>query len=303
MKLFKNKWTIITLILIIGLATLLGTYLLRDNDIVPVEMAVVAKQPVILYDGTAYRHEEENTWQALNYPEKIKQVFTDEEYLCVLDVNGKLHCDELPDPYAMGMAGATFYMAEQALAINEEQDFFLVNGHVLGGVIALLPDGSLLYPALDEYKNALVDEEVTMLSEGYMLTKSGNVYKMLVNDITGTLEMELIYDGGDITYIDASDSAFRCVGLTKDGKAVIWSDIASPDISDWNDLVKVVQGFNYVAGLTSKGEVVFRHYDVTKSTALEDSFDAWKDIIGIEAYFSSVYGVDKEGKVFVINFE
>lgn len=299
--LFKNKWTIVTLILIIGPVSFAGIYLSRDNDIESVEMAVVAKQPVVLYDGVAYQHDEESGWKTLDYAVNIKQVFTDEEYLCVLDVNGKPHCDELPDPYSLGMSGIAFYMAEQALAINEEEKFLLVNGHALDGVVALLSDGSLLYPVLDEHRSTEIEEEVAMLSGSFLLTTYGNVHRVLIDDL-GVLELEPVYDGGDITYIDASDSASRCVGLTKDGKAMIWSDIASPDISDWNDLVKVVHGFNYVAGLTSKGKVVFKHYDEAKSPVLEASFEAWKDIYGIEAYFSSVYGVDKNGEVFVIDF-
>lgn len=54
--------------------------------------------------------------------------------------------------------------------------------------------------------------------------------------------------------------------------------------------------------LTSKGKVVFKHYDEAKSPELEASFEAWKDIYCIEAYFSNVYGVDKNREVFVIDF-
>ena len=41
MKLFKNKWIMVFLILIIGLVSFLGICLLQDNDIVPVDLAVV----------------------------------------------------------------------------------------------------------------------------------------------------------------------------------------------------------------------------------------------------------------------
>lgn len=304
MKLFKNKWIMVFLILIIGLVSFLGICLLQDNDIVPVDLAVVAKQPVILYDGIVYQHEE-NGWKALDYTEEIKQIFSDEEYLCVLDVIGKLHCDKLPDPYDFGMSGAIYDMAEQALSINEEQKFITANGHVLSDFKALLSDGStIIYENIDKFENIVMDEKVAMLSGNYILTVSGNVYSLSLNDATVPFvpELELVYDGGDIAYIDAAETAPRCIGLTKDGKAMIWSEIASPDISDWDDLVKVVHGFNYAAGLTSKGKVLFIHYDEAKSAELEDSFKEWKDIIGIEAYFRSVYGVDKEGKVFVIDF-
>ena len=305
MKLFKNKWTITTLVLIIALVSFLGMYLLQDNDIVPIEMAVVAKQPIVLYEGVAYQHNEENTWLELDCEKKIKQIFSDEEYVCVLDVNGKLHCDELPDPYSLGMSGIAYDMAGKALSINEEQKIITANGHILGDFKALLSDDcTIIYENADEFENFVIEEEVAMLSGSFMLTTSGNVYLFSLNDaaVPAVPKLEPVYDGGDITYIDASDSASRCVGLTKDGKAMIWSDIASPDISDWDDLVRVVHGFNYVAGLTSKGKVVFKHYDEAKSPELEASFEAWKDIYGIEAYFSSVYGVDKNGEVFMIDF-
>ncbi len=195
-------------------------------NIVPVDLAVVAKQPVILYDGIVYQHEEENGWKTLDYAEEIKQIFSDEEYLCVLDVIGKLHCDKLPDPYDFGMSGAIYDIAEQALSINEEQKFITANGHVLSDFKALLSDGSkIIYENIDKFENIVMEEKVAMLSGNYILTVSGNVYSLSLNDATVPFVPEL-----------------------------------------------------------------------------EDSFKAWKDIIGIEAYFSSVYGVDKEGKVFVIDF-
>ena len=310
LKFLKNKWTITVFILIIGFAIFIGIYSLQDEDIVPVDLAVVAKRPVLLYDGVVYRHDENEGWKKLDYNKKIKMVCSDEAQLCVLDVVGKIHCDELPDSSEPGLPLTTagyFQRAQDALSINEEEGFSLINGHVkiVAGFTALLTDGYILYQELGIYKRFQMEAEVHMLSGFFVLTKSGNVYELIVNEspyIAKEPELKLVYGGGDCVYIDASENALRCVGLMKSGKAMVWSEIDSPDISDWSDLVRVVHGFNYVAGLTSKGKVVFKHYDDTKSAEMEGVFKTWDDIIGIEAYFSSVYGIDKNGEVFVVDF-
>ena len=72
MTFLKNKWTITVFILIIGLSIFIGVYSLQDEDIVPVDLVVVGKQPVLLYDGVVYRHGENEGWEKLDYEKKIK---------------------------------------------------------------------------------------------------------------------------------------------------------------------------------------------------------------------------------------
>ncbi len=163
----------------------------------------------------------------------------------------------------------------------------------------MLEDGSIIVPMIDEHQEFALDitEEILMMSGSYILTELGNVYRISVDDmIDFSVEAELVYDGADIEYISGD------VAITKDGKALVFSDKRIPDVSGWKDLVQVTRGFNYAAGLTSKGKVLFAHADEEKSTEIQAKFKSWDDIIGIEAYFSSVYGVDKNGEVFVVDF-
>ena len=324
-KVLKSKWMIVILILIAGLAVFLSCRLLQNSKVqkensTKVDLVIVNDQPIALHDGTLYKYEEENGWTVFEYGEKVKQVFSGEEF-CFLDVAGKLYyeanmtLDELAQPGHVPLTtGAYMLLTEKAIALNAEQKFSMVNQNVGSADFrAVLPDGSVLYQEYDDYAVFEMEKEILMISGAFILTADGNVYVLYLNeekvlnpdaaelDTVIVPELQLVYDGGDITYIDAASSANRCIGLTKDGKAMIWCErVSAPDISEWNDLVMVIHGFNYVAGLTSEGKVLFAHYEEEKTAELADAFAEWENIVDIEDYFEAVYGIDEDGICFKI---
>ena len=94
-KVLKSKWMIVILILIAGLAVFLSCRLLQNSKVqkensTKVDLVIVNDQPIALHDGTLYKYEEENGWTVFEYGEKVKQVFSGEEF-CFLDVAGKLY--------------------------------------------------------------------------------------------------------------------------------------------------------------------------------------------------------------------
>ncbi len=312
MKLFRHKWTIIGAILIAvsALGIFLGFHLNQEEEVVGYDLAIVDRQPMMLYEGQVYQYDK-GIWTMLEYEEKIKQIFSGET-LCFLDINGKIYYEgetllsDLEKEGNVPLSSAlTLYMTEKALALNAEQKFVIVNHNVENsGFQALLSDGSILYPKLDEYESFRVDDEIVMLSGGYILTESGNVYSLrLYEYIYPTMpEYALIYDGGDITYIDACPTANRGIGIREDGTAVIWSDLVAPDVSHWSNLVTAVHGFNYAAAVKDSGEVLFTHYDEAITADVVEYTSRWTDIVEIEAYYNSLYAVDREGNCFGVDF-
>lgn len=315
MKLFKHKWTIISAILI-AVATLgnfLGFYLNREDEATGYDLAIIDRQPMMLYEGQVYQYDK-GTWTMLDFEEKIKQITSDEQRLCVLDTKGKLHIKggvtlaQLEEKGRVALTtGYVLYMAEEAVTLNEKIKFVNINDHInILDFRALLKNGSILYRNKDEYHEYKPEEKIKMLSGGFALATSGNVYLLQFEshgDGSPVIpESELIYDGGDITYIDACPTANRGIGIRKDGTAVIWSDLETPDVSNWSNLVTAVHGFNYAAAVTDSGEVLFTHYDEAITADVVEYTSRWTDIVEIEAYYNSLYAVDREGNCFGVDF-
>ena len=316
MKHFRFRREIVAFILILGLFCTFYIILVRGKDNEYVDLAIVDNHPVVLEDGMMYEYKEEMGWIILESKEKVKQLLSGEA-LCFLDFSGKLHCKEISslreDSMALG-SSYVYYMAEKALALNEEQRFTLVNGYITDDFRALLKDDRIAYQDGNEYSIFLMGKKISMLSGNFILTVDGNVYNLHLkekatynsNSIEAELmiqpELQLLYDGGDIIYIDAVATADRCIGLTEDGQALTWSDVLAPDVSSWDNLVKVVHGFNFVAGLTEDGQVMVKHYDKVKSLEIEKDISKWENIIDIEDYFGVIYGIDNKRKIFAIEF-
>ena len=314
MKLFKHKWTIISAILIAvsALGIFLGFYLNREEEATGYDLAIVEGQPMMLYEGQVYYYNK-GIWTMLDFEEKIRQITSDELGLCVLDTKGKLYWDRevtLSQLEEGRVALTTAYamdMAEKAEALNEKIKFVNINDNInYLDFRALLKDGSILYQDGDEYHKYKPEEKIKMLSGGFALATSGNVYLLQFEshgDGSPIIpESELMYDGGDITYINACPTAHRGIGIRENGTAVIWSDLETPDVSGWSNLVTAVHGYNFAAAVTDSGKVLFTHYDEAITADVVEYTSRWTDIVDIEEYFSSLYAVDREGNCFGVDF-
>ena len=113
--------------------------------------------------------------------------------------------------------------------------------------------------------------------------------------------MQRIYDGGDAVYINGW-SGFLA-GITKEGRAILWSRYDTPDISDWENLTSIVHGNSFVAALTNEDKVLYKHYNDNVSVQAEEIVSEWTNILEIASYFDSLYAIDKEGKCYGVKIE
>ncbi len=289
-----------------------------------------------------------SAWTPLKNVTDATRLFSG-EYLGYLDAAGKLHYETYFEEIALAMEEgkqlstlAYYYhdLAKQALEINEKEPFVAVNGPINSDFRALLQDGSVIYYDFHEFKHYKPQEEIRKLVGPFLLTASGNVY-MLYMDNSSPLSSErkvicdLVYGGGNIT--DISGSAKGFVGLTAEGKAVTWvsewwkEQHALPDLSDWENLKEVILGDSgLVAGLTVDGKVICRHVDENITQKLQTILKDWGDtddeeagtggegteihdaesdtdgegsgIVAIEEYHQKLYAIDKDGNCYGVDF-
>ena len=308
----KKYHTPYVMILLIGVIILISIWLSdydwkrNDTSTTILDLAIADGQAYVLFDGIVYRNQE-GAWEALEYNEKMKQIFSGDHF-CALGKSGKVYYEmeqSLSDLLKKGNvplgSAAIMSRTEEALAINEEQKFVLIN-HNVGDwdFRAILSDTSLIFHNGELYKKYRLDEKTTMLSGSYILSASGNVYRLHLNEDSApyTPELKKVYEEGNVVFIDAIDaSGDHGIGLTAEGKTVILSNGIWYEGPDWKQLVKVVQGDRFVAGLTEEGKVLFKHYDVDKTAEIQAEISNWTDIVAIEDYYQSLYGIDNNGNI------
>lgn len=280
------------------------------------DFVVSAGIPTILYKGDLYQYHSDCEWKLLEDTGKVKQIVTAED-LQYLDVNGKLHIEEymtsmeeeMEAAYKEGWnfpsgAGHNYYLAAKALEANEQYAFEWINGHAPNGLMALLSDKRILYHDLEGFQTYDFDEEIVMLSDEKILTKSGNIYRFVLEEpkpLKYEVNMQRIYDGGDAVYINGW-SGFLA-GITKEGRAILWSRYDTPDISDWENLTSIVHGNSFVAALTNENKVLYKHYDDEVSLQVEELVSEWTNIVGIASYFDNIYAIDKEGNCYGVEMK
>ncbi len=321
--------TIISCVVLIGITSFVTVLFLQSTKNITAQLKKVPKvlsiadgEPVSLYEGEVYRYTKEGRWEKQEFAEKIEQVISG-EYLNLLDAKGALYGNSIlaEELFESGYvpnngAGYIFEMASKALEINGEQPFIMVNGSVMSNFRALTEDNRILYQRSDEYDYYKMDEKVAQLSGDYILTEDGNVYLLKVTEqdaydkTTGNIvrnyipELKRVHSNGEIVYINAADTANRCIGLTRKGTAkVFWEDLKAPEVSDWKKLKKVVQGFFFEVGLTQNGQVLLAYeaQDTQKQAEmekLEKVLSDWKDMVDIEEYYGTIYGLDSDGKIY-----
>jgi len=313
----KHMVTIVFCIIISALFCI-GFYLWQrntgenDSVIENFDFVVIGGEPTVLYNGDLYQYKSNIGWEILTVTEKVKQVFTCEQ-LEYLDVAGKIHCDEymklMNSLYSSKeniplLPGHYFDSSKQIYEINQKEAFEMVNGQIHGDFRALLESNTIIYHNLRELGYYEMDEAVRMLSGDKILTMSGNVYRLYLNDdavspLKWTYELQLVHDDNDIVHIDGT--SVSTVGVNRDGKAVLWSIYDSPDISAWNNIVTAVHGDSFVAALTNSGSILFKHYEKEISVRVESIVGEWTDIVDITAYYSRLFAIDKYGNCYEVD--
>ena len=220
--------------------------------------------PYIFSDDGIYEYKNENCWKKIESDVDIKQV-VDGEIPCAIDMNGKVLCEAFPDQEEnLPLSSAYAYdMAKQLLERNKEQGFLWLSDSLLISPIALLEGNVILYPRSGQYEVYQMKEDVQMLSGNFVLTKSGNVYRV-ASEAPNWDEsvVSSVYDGGDIVVIGADQNADLCIGLTGQGK-VVCIECGSPraekvqnEIESWSEIVNIAVSTTKICGLKADGECV-----------------------------------------------
>ena len=117
--------------------------------------------------------------------------------------------------------GYVVYMADQAREINKSEPFVSINQNVEAiGFRALLQSGKMICQndGDDVYSCYQLPEETPkMLAGDYILTEQGNVWYM-----NERMDVEKVYDGGDIIAVSPTQMPGHCMGYTQNEQTVEW---------------------------------------------------------------------------------
>lgn len=261
-------------------------------------------KPVRIIDNTLYMYNADGTWKTVGLDKEVVRILSGEN-ACILTADGKIFYSGLSEKNDEEMPLTTAYrmdMIDEILEINENSSFVDVNKNFdYIDIRALLENGDILYQTQGEYKcYTFPDENPVRLSGDFVLTKEGNVY-YLCTDMS-YVDLKMVYAGGDVVMISASETSTCCIGLKKDGSVESWS-IQQPslEVNAWRNIVSVCQGFNYAIALDSNGRVYFESQDAKQVNGISEVLNAWRNVVEIAAYFDVIVGMQEDGTCLFLN--
>ena len=183
--------------------------------------------PLKIEDGTLYECTDGKTWNPIALDGQASEVFSG-EHLCVLMEDGRMISDFPTEEELLGSGeevpltlGYVVYMADQAREINKSEPFVSINQTVEAlGFRALLQSGEIICQndGDDVYSCYQLPEETPkMLAGDYILTEQGNVWYM-----NERMDVEKVYDGGDIIAVSPTQMPGHCMGYTQNEQTVEW---------------------------------------------------------------------------------
>ncbi len=192
-----------------------------------VEKDCIEEIPLKIDNGTLYECTDGQTWNPIALDGQVSEVFSG-EYLCVLMEDGRMISDFPTEEELLGSGeevpltlGYVVYMADRAREINKSEPFASINQNVeTPGFRALLKSGEMICQndGDDVYSYYQLPEETPkMLAGDYILTDQGNVWYM-----NESMDVEKIYDGGDIIAISPTQITGHCMGYTQNEKTITW---------------------------------------------------------------------------------
>lgn len=282
--------------------------------ILPDQFAVMGGVPYYVKDGMLYQSSEDG-WISVEEYGQVRRIL-DDETISGLDADGTLfyEYDLYPsdEEYTNLSYGITLHMGRKLEELNEQYPFASIDrGFPQYDLIALLDDGTILFPVEDDYVEFQIEEMPVELSGGFVLTQEGNVFYLKEQTVRlkqedNTTDMiiqpgaDCLYSEGDIAAIEGSWTTDECMGLKADGTAVSWSMMSNFDplpVSDWTDIVAVKQGHHFAVGLTSRGEVLYASLSEDNQARMQAALSEWEDIVAITIYYMEVYGLKADGSV------
>ncbi len=266
------------------------------------QLALIGNKPIIIAGGNLFKYENE-TWTNLGI-EGTYQLIVSGENLCALSSEGQIYYDgnRIIDDSLPLTSQYNSYMANLALKKNEKMPFTYINQNLdYLGFCAILDNGHLLYQGADEYLEYSINEDAPMFISGsYILSEKGNIYILEygeVDESTGEAPVNIkkIYDQGDIISISADVTSNRCIGITNIGNVISWGGNEPLDISQWEEIKSVSQGFNYAIGLREDGKVLYVDGDKANSAIINQRLEKWTNISLIATYNDSICAVKSDG--------
>lgn len=269
----------------------------------PEQFEIADGTPYCVKAGVLYRYED-GGWSEAEHPEQVRQLVTCDLALCTVDGNGAVfYGGELPDPMEIRSltSASAFSMAQHLMELNRSTSLVGLSGSIASWPSALAEDGTIFLPvpAADHYEDYTMEERPTALSDEFVLTERGNVYRLQVTH-SGEPQLNCVYDGGDITSISAAYGTGQCLGITKDGTVHAWNESGRnhfdiPSVAEWTDVRSVKQGFRFAVGLTASGTVLYADGDKENTGKIGSQFKGWGKIEAIAIYGMTVYGLKPDG--------
>lgn len=265
----------------------------------PEQFEIVNGVPYCVKDGVLYCYEDDN-WSAVNRSEQTRQLVGSGLALCTVDMSGKVSCDgDLTVSQSMSLTAAHYCnMARSLIELSESTPITELSDDVIQAPSALSTDGAILLPVVDHYERYIMEEKPIALSDEFVLTDKGNVYRLQVINFDEPY-LRCIYDGGDITSISAYSTG-QCLGVTEAGTVHSWNESGYknfniPSVLDWAEVSIVKQGFHFAVGLTKKGEVLYADNNEENTNRIGNQLKAWGKIKNIAIYGMTVYGLKSDG--------
>lgn len=264
----------------LSLAVVIGILIVcmknTDNNsdrVAPDSFVLIDGTPYITSEGNAYYFSSENEWILYETESSLKKLFRG-DYFCALTDTGTILFETgiSPEEYAAFPLGSahTFSMAEHLSALSLEKPVLTLNqSPAYENCRALCEDGTLLLNSDEDYFSlTLPNETIKDISGEFVLTENGSVYQIQTSG-SQSPSFKKVSDG-PIVLISSCETAARCVGICEDGTAVMWSDLKPLDLSEWQDVVEVTMGFNYCAGLTAQGKILYADYNANRKVPVTD---------------------------------
>lgn len=190
--------------------------------------------------------------------------------------------------------GRLWYCGEQIFDdynIQYFDCFFVTNAGYTQNVAAVTADGTVVYcdaQSLDsevntaegltnvKYVDAFWDDLAVVRQDGTAAYMDGGE----VTELEGWTDMAMVYLNGD------QNDYSELIGLKQDGTLVAQAMVGTPEypeeILSWTDIVQVIRGNEYVAGLKSDGSFVYALEadagDYTKELC-EETYGTWTNVM------------------------
>jgi hypothetical protein len=166
--------------------------------------------------------------------------------------------------------------------------------------IVYLEDGTLELFVNGNEKVISDNLDVTKISGQFILTKDGTVYMISHPDnLTAVFLKQLSEE--EFVDISACENAERCIGIKKDGTAVLWSDVKLDFNFSSEKYKKACMGFNYAVLVCEDGSL--EYYSSNKEREKQISFYLKridKNVIDIAVAYDYIAILLQDGEIVYI---